>query len=55
MAPEQLNPHQGHLTWMGRTLQKDKKFVKNIVHVSVDESHVVALAGMPGLNGEPPH
>ena len=55
MAPEQLGPHQGHLTRMGRTLRKNKNFIKKIAHVSVDESHVVASAGMPGINGEAPY
>lgn len=40
---------------MGRTLRQNKKSVKRISHVSVDESHVVASAGMPGTNGEPPY
>jgi hypothetical protein len=38
---------------MGWTLHQNKKFVKRISHVSVDESYVVVSAGMPGTNGEP--
>ena len=35
-----------HLTRMGRILRQNKKFVKRISHVSVDESHVVASVQM---------
>ena len=47
-------PFEGHLTRLGRTLRKHKKFVSTIGHVSVDESHHVASAGMPGSLGESP-
>ena len=47
-------PFEGHLTRLGRTLRKNKKFVGTIKHVSVDEAHHVASAGMPGSLGEAP-
>lgn len=45
-------PHEGHLTRFGRAIRKNKTFNHSISHVSVDEAHVIASAGMPGDNGE---
>ena len=45
-------PHEGHLTRFGRAIRKNKRFNQSISHVSVDEAHVIASAGMPGDNGE---
>jgi superfamily II DNA helicase RecQ len=47
-------PFEGHLTRLGRTLRKHKKIVNTIKHVSVDEAHHVASAGMPGSLGQAP-
>ena len=54
-APEQLGPHQGHLTQIGQTLCQNKKFTMKIAHVLIDKSHIVASAGMPGISREPPY
>jgi superfamily II DNA helicase RecQ len=45
-------PHKGHLTHFGRTIRKNKTFNQSILHVSVDEAHVIASPGMPGNNGK---
>ena len=45
-------PHEGHLTHFRRAIHKNKRFNQSILHVSVNEAHVIASAGMPGDNGE---
>ena len=45
-------PHEGHLTHFRRAIHKNKRFNQSILHVSVDEAHVIASACMPGDNGE---
>ncbi|KIM84982.1 hypothetical protein PILCRDRAFT_87305 [Piloderma croceum F 1598] len=41
-APEQLMPHQGHLTCFGKAVYKKRAFNKTIKHISIDEAHVIS-------------